>query len=184
MGAHRRHLALVTSAFHMARSAAILRRWAAVVGHSLFGDATHFMLSCHEASDADIFPADVLAARMEREAASLVVHSSLTMCLAASWPQHSWELLPFNVNQPLELKQGTAANPGQVLKCRFGHPVLLNSAMGPPCDRKTQVRCCVRQAWHKNTDRFIELADMRQWMYDTHLCYAVSREVRPGPVLA
>ncbi len=68
-----RRCSIVTSAFHMPRSRAIFERCFALAGGSLCGDCSHFQLDYHAVHDDGAFPADVLAARRQREAQSLKV---------------------------------------------------------------------------------------------------------------
>ncbi|KAL3157303.1 hypothetical protein ABBQ38_001533 [Trebouxia sp. C0009 RCD-2024] len=65
-----RRLAVVTSDFHMPRTEAIFRHCAKLASAER-DSKDGFELSFHSASDADIFPADILQARKEREAESL-----------------------------------------------------------------------------------------------------------------
>ncbi|KAL3146162.1 hypothetical protein ABBQ32_002878 [Trebouxia sp. C0010 RCD-2024] len=65
-----RRLAVVTSDFHMPRTEAIFRHCAKLASAER-DSKDGFDLSFHSASDADIFPADILQARKEREAESL-----------------------------------------------------------------------------------------------------------------
>lgn len=66
-----RRVAVVTSDFHMPRSAAIFAATARAIGRSLYGDADRFSLTFLSASDDGVFDAHVLAARRDKEAGSL-----------------------------------------------------------------------------------------------------------------
>jgi uncharacterized SAM-binding protein YcdF (DUF218 family) len=65
-----RRLAVVTSAFHAPRTAAIFDAVYELVGAAMFGDAGYFQLDHRPVSDAGLFAPAVAAARAEKEAAA------------------------------------------------------------------------------------------------------------------
>lgn len=85
-----RRCSLITSSFHMPRSRAIFETCFALAGASLYCSADRFSLDFHAVHDVGVFPTDVLEARKQREAHSLLVRLQLhqrsavrTVCCAS-----------------------------------------------------------------------------------------------------
>lgn len=85
-----RRLGVVTSDFHMPRSRAIFETCFALVGTALFDDPDRFRLSFHAASDEGTCPPEVLAARKQREAASLEAWRRTAKQLGDLAALHAW----------------------------------------------------------------------------------------------
>ncbi|KAL4440424.1 hypothetical protein ABPG75_003425 [Micractinium tetrahymenae] len=85
-----RRIAIVTSDFHMPRTRATFDFIYSLAGRQLHGDAAWFDLDYRPVSDEGIFPADVLAARAEKEAAAIEAWQRNTAGMASLADLHSW----------------------------------------------------------------------------------------------
>ncbi|KXZ42515.1 hypothetical protein GPECTOR_139g671 [Gonium pectorale] len=85
-----RRLAVVTSDFHMPRTAALFRAMYRLAGRELFGDADRFDLMYVAASDEGIFEPPVLEIRKSKEAASRDAWLRTAAGLGSLRDLHTW----------------------------------------------------------------------------------------------
>ncbi|PSC72031.1 Rossmann-like alpha beta alpha sandwich fold isoform B [Micractinium conductrix] len=85
-----RRIAVVTSEFHMPRTAATFDVVYALAGTQLHGDPSWFHLDYRPVSDEGLFPADVLEARAAKEAAAVAAWQRNTAGMAGLADLHRW----------------------------------------------------------------------------------------------